>query len=80
VQSFSKTVTIPKGKLDTTANHLRIGGQGGGAGFDGIIDEVAVYSAVLTQAEIKQDMEKGVMSTNVFPTGKLTTTWGNLKP
>ncbi len=75
----TKTANIPKGKLDVTANPLRVGGQGGGSGFDGIIDEVAVYSAALTQAEIQQDMENGVMSTDVSPGGKLTTTWGNLK-
>ena len=75
----TKTATMPKGNFDTTGNHLRVGGQGGGPGFDGIIDEVAIYSAVLTKAEIKQDMDKGVMSSDVFPTGRLTTTWASLK-
>lgn len=48
--------------------------------FGGSIDEVAMYSRVLTQAEIKQSME-GIFKilTAVEPEGKLTITWGDIK-
>ena len=44
--------------------------------FDGSIDEVAIYSRVLSEAEIKQVMVSGIA---VSPGGKLATTWGGLK-
>ncbi len=46
--------------------------------FMGLIDDVAIYSRALTPAEIREDMEKGVISA-VEPSGKLATTWGVLK-
>lgn len=72
--------TIP---LDFTiinrAGTLRVGRWGNGCCFtDGIIDEVAVYSAVLTKEEIQEDMKKSVLFA-VDPAGKLTTTWGFIK-
>ena len=47
--------------------------------FLGLIDEVAIYNRVLKEREIKQDMEKGILSAAVGPSGKLTTTWGEIK-
>lgn len=46
--------------------------------FGGIIDEVAIYTRALTQAEIKKDMEEGV-EWAVSSEGKLATTWANIK-
>ena len=46
--------------------------------FAGILDEFAVYSRALTEAEIWQDMEDGVMAA-VEPSGKLATTWAGVK-
>ena len=73
------TTAIPKGEFGTNANALRVGGQGGGTGFEGIIDEVAVYSVALTPEEIKQDMEKGIMSLAVQLSDKLATTWAEIR-
>jgi hypothetical protein len=49
--------------------------------FKGDIDEVAAYSRVLTPQEIQRDMSSGIFSTltAVKSSGKLATTWGNLK-
>lgn len=44
--------------------------------FTGIIDEVAIYSRVLSDAEIQQAMESILA---VDSQGKLTTLWGSLK-
>jgi len=46
--------------------------------FAGIIDEVAIYSRTLTEAEIKEDMIKGPVS-DVAPSGKLATAWAKIK-
>ena len=46
--------------------------------FDGIIDEVAIYNRVLTEEEIKQDMNKGILYA-VSPAGRLATTWARIK-
>ena len=46
--------------------------------FRGMLDEIAIYSRVLTATEIQQDMEKGVVLA-VQSKGKLATTWGKLK-
>jgi hypothetical protein len=46
--------------------------------FKGIVDEVAVYSRALTEAEVKQDMEKGIVFA-VCHSCKLATTWGQVR-
>jgi len=46
---------------------------------NGIIDEVAVYNRALTEDEINQDKDNGVMSAAVSPAGKLVTTWASIK-
>ncbi len=45
--------------------------------FRGVIDEVAMYDRPLSEDEIQQDMEGAILS--VEASGKLATTWGNLK-
>jgi len=49
-----------------------------GLQFDGIIDEVAIYQKELTEAEINADMNI-IKPLAVFPSGKLATTWGDMK-
>ena len=46
--------------------------------FGGAVDEVALYSRVLTQDEIRSDMD-GRLFVAVKPLGRLATTWANLK-
>ena len=45
--------------------------------FNGIIDEVAVFNRVLTQAEIQQAMKGDILA--IDTSGKLSTTWALLK-
>ena len=45
--------------------------------FDGFIDEVAIYSRVLSEAEIKKVMAGSLIA--VFPGAKLATTWSVIK-
>ena len=48
--------------------------------FSGLFDEVAFFSVALTEDDIKIVMTKGLKSAlAVYPAGKLTTTWGNIK-
>ena len=73
--------TIP---LDFTiinrAGTLRVGRWGNGCCFtDGIIDDVAIYSAVLTKDEIQKDMEECPIPLAVDSAGNLATTWGFIK-
>jgi len=46
---------------------------------NGIIDEAAVYNRALTETEINQDKDNGVMPTAVSLLDKLTTTWAKIK-
>jgi len=69
-------------KLDFTiinrAGMLRVGRWGNGCCFtNGIIDEIAIYSAVLTKEEIQLDMEGELLA--VDPTAELAITWGFIK-
>ena len=59
---------------------LKIAGQVTGAPryFAGLIDEVAIYGRVLTEDEIRRDMEVGVLL-SVQASGKLSTTWAEIK-
>ena len=54
-----------------------------GGYFKGIIDDVAMFSSILSEADLKTLMDQGVGKVlgvaPVEPIGKLTTTWGNLK-
>ena len=54
----------------------------GGAGWDfkGVLDEIAIFNAALTEDDLSTIMENGLeKALAVSPAGKLTTTWGNLK-
>lgn len=54
-----------------------------GGYFKGIIDDVAMFSGILSEADLKTLMDEGVGKVlgvaPVEPMGKLTTTWSNLK-
>lgn len=65
------------GKLIPNINNLVIGRYI--ETFDGIIDEAALYNRVLTEEEINQDMNKGVIAAAVSPAGSLATTWAKIK-
>ena len=51
--------------------------------FNGIIDETAVFNAALTEDDISDIMGNGLASLTgvaaVYPSDKLTTTWGRIK-
>ena len=51
-----------------------------GQHYKGLMDEVAFFNVMLTEADIKSVMNKGLKtSLAVSSTGKLTTSWGGLK-
>ena len=52
--------------------------NGGEHFFKGLIDELKIFKGALTQAQVKDEMNEGIKLA-VSPTGKLTTTWGNIK-
>ncbi len=48
--------------------------------FSGLFDEIAFFSVALTKDDIEVVMTKGLKSAlAVYPAGKLTTMWGNIK-
>lgn len=67
------------GSMDSIEEVFRIGqSQTGIAGMIGRIDEVAIYNRALSESEIKEDMDRGVISP-VSPAGNLVTFWGRIK-
>lgn len=61
------------------AGNTMIGSWGtSGQKFNGLIDEVQVWDRALSENEIQESMED-LTSFAVDASGKLTTTWGNLK-
>lgn len=67
-------------------NPLEIGERvGGSLRLTGAVDEVVVLNVALSEADIKNAMSKGMgtilggPTTAVFPAGKLTTAWGDVK-
>lgn len=88
-KDFSHQIFI-NGELDATGNQtgkginikssetLKIGAQMTGTAryFTGLIDDVAVYSKILTDDEIKRDMQGMAPVESV---GKLSTTWARMK-
>jgi hypothetical protein len=61
-----------------TAGNTMIGSWGAtGQKFNGTIDEVQVWNRALSEAEIRESM--GNIATAVDVSGKLTTTWGEVK-
>jgi hypothetical protein len=70
------------GKITTNEIKLGIGTSisCGGRGFDGIIDEVAVFNVALTEGDVNEIMTKGLFGVlAVSPKEKLATTWGLIK-
>ncbi len=67
--------------LKDVDNDLRIGGTFAGfRNFQGIIDEVRVWNRALPVKEISDNMKLGFgQILSVSPTGRLTTTWGQIK-
>ena len=54
--------------------------DGGGREWMGILDEIIVFNTVLEEEDIQMIMKQGVAKTlSVDQTGKLTTTWANIK-
>ena len=55
----------------------------GGNGYIGLLDEIAIFSVALEEADIKAVMDRGLEAVAkllaVSSIGKLTTTWANLK-
>lgn len=69
----------PAGKINSVDIVFRIGkSQTGLSGTVCLVDEVAIYNRALSEDEINQDMNNGVLFA-VDPGGKLATTWANLK-
>ena len=57
-----------------------IGGYSGGESYTGSVDELAIYSDPLTEAQINSIMSKGLeAATPVDPAGKLAARWGEIK-
>lgn len=68
------------GPIASTPEVFRIGqAQTGLTSMIGLIDEVAVYSRALSQAEIAADMSLGVVPAAVSSAGKLAITWATLR-
>ena len=70
------------GNVTTNQVKFSIGASSncGGRGFDGTLDEIAVFNIALTEDEINDVMTKGFQRINaVSPKARLATTWGRLK-
>ena len=67
--------------VGTTPSNLNLYIAHGYAGkFRGILDEVAIIAAVLSEDDVKDVMNTGFNEiATVTPNGKLATTWGNIK-
>ena len=90
VYDFDKELRLYiNGKLDKTysvkgniasnlsADHWFGNRLDGAYPYKGMLDEFAIYNRALTESDIQQDMNGGVLS--VSRSGKLTTTWSYLK-
>jgi len=78
------TTGVGGGVLSSAANLFRIGASfSNGEIFNGTIDEVGVFNVVLTEDEINDIMNRGLgMATGITavePSGKLETTWADIK-
>lgn len=79
------------GKMETEIDFNTKDGYGTGEGVfhigrhydrytDGIIDDVAIFSAALTEDDMNEIMDNGLeTAAAVEPTNKLTATWGRIK-
>ncbi len=72
-------VDHPEAEVSSGQEPLWIGtlNQGYAQTWDGLIDEVRIWSSILTEDEIKLSMDGELLP--VQPYGKATTTWGQLK-
>lgn len=66
------------------ADQVTFGRWGGGSYFFGIIDEVAIFKAILTEDDLKTIMDHGLDKalggvSAVDASNKITTTWANMK-
>ena len=80
---FDKQIAFTSDKNFTTFPVI-IGGYGVGAyPFNGIIDEVAIFNVALEEGDIQSIATKGLGAATgmvaVEPSGKLASTWANLK-
>ena len=71
-----------EGDIIQSEGEVRIAAEGPSKGsVIGIIDEVAIFASALTQGDIQEIMEVGLLQTSsiVEPLGKLPTAWAELK-
>ena len=80
---FSTTLTGITQSIPVSSNGLHIGrrfGAGSVEYFNGLIDDVGVFSVVLTEDDINNIMNNGLAGIAAVSTsGKLTTIWGDIK-
>jgi hypothetical protein len=71
---------VPKEQFSSNGQPVLIGARNacGNCGWMGSIDDVAIYNRALTEAEIRELMERGPFAA-VEPGGKLTAAWGAMK-
>ena len=67
----------PAGSAKSNAEILYIGGGRDPHYYEGIFDEFSLWNRVLSEGEIKANMEQGTAA--VHAAGKLTATWGSIK-
>ena len=77
------TMSIKDIGLVKVDNNVEIGrchwcGGGKTMGFNGILDEIKLWRAALTEDEIQLTMS-GKLGAAVYPSGKLSTTWATIK-
>ena len=72
-------VDHPEDEVSNGEKSIWIGilNEGYAQAWNGLIDEVRIWSTVLTEDEIKLSMAGELLS--VQPSGKVTTTWGRIK-
>jgi hypothetical protein len=71
-----------KPSLDAEPSRMRIGdGSDGGHQCQGILDEVGLFNAPLSEEDINHIMNNGLQEfvQDVSPSGKLATTWASLR-
>ena len=75
------TVDVQSGDINIVNKVLTIGdfGKDRGFYFDGIIDEVRIYSRALNEDEVNQNMDAEGMAVVAKHADKLALTWGEIK-
>ena len=68
------------GKLVGGSIDLRLGHrEGSGHWYNGLLDEIAVFSVALNEKQVKEASEELSVLMTVQAQGKLTTSWGKIK-